>query len=136
MINVAVGIIIQENRVLLCQRKRTARYALKWEFPGGKVEAGEQIDECLKRELHEELGIDATIGELYYRQSYQYQDSGTFDVFYHMVHSYAGELINHVFESFQWVPINELTQFDILEGNRTVVQRLMEEAFENRPGKG
>ena len=60
MINVAVGIIIKEDqpsgsrRVLLCQRKKDARYPLKWEFPGGKLEPNEHPDECLRRELFEE----------------------------------------------------------------------------------
>jgi 8-oxo-dGTP diphosphatase len=127
MIKVAVGIIRNEGRVLLCQRKKTARYGLKWEFPGGKVENGEPIEECLRRELEEELGISATIGELYHRQRYEYPDSGIFDVFYYVVPFFSGDIRNRVFASWQWVPLHLLSSYDILEGNREIVVKLMEE---------
>ena len=131
MTKVAVGIIIKNNpdshrkNVLLCQRKKSARYGLKWEFPGGKVEEGETIESCLRREIHEELGIDAVIGELYHRQHYVYPDSGTFDVFYHNVPAFSGTIINRVFESYAWVPILKLAEYDILEGNKKVVSKLL-----------
>ena len=59
MKEVAVGIILQDGNVLACQRKRDATYALKWEFPGGKLEPGETPEHALVRELHEELAIHA-----------------------------------------------------------------------------
>ena len=130
MVKVTVGIIIQPgavtpSRVLLCQRKKTSRYGLKWEFPGGKVEDAETVTDCLRRELREELNIEASIGELYHRQNYVYPDSGTFDVHYYIVLSFSGHLANRVFESVAWVPLNDLENFDILEGNKDVVQKLM-----------
>ena len=129
MIKVAVSIIIQPtpdfNRVLLCQRKASSRYGLKWEFPGGKLEEGETTEDCLRRELREELGIDTTVGELFHQQHAVYSDSGSFDVFYYTISHYTGVIINQVFETVTWVPIDHLSQFDILEGNRDVVQKLL-----------
>ena len=135
MIKVAVGIILQRSapdftRVLLCQRRNTSRYPLKWEFPGGKVEEHEGVEQCLQRELFEELGIRAEIGKLFHRQHYEYPDSGTFDVFYHLVLAFDGTIENRVFAAFKWVPIRELSQFDILEGNKDVVAKLLT-AYEN-----
>ncbi|MBI1807212.1 MAG: (deoxy)nucleoside triphosphate pyrophosphohydrolase [Ignavibacteria bacterium] len=127
MIQVAVGIIMKNGEVLLCQRHQQARYGLKWEFPGGKVETEEETNACLRRELHEELAIDAVVGDLYHQQHALYPDSGTFDVFYYIVPAFTGELVNHVFESCEWVPIQNLDRYDILEGNRDVVQKLMNE---------
>ena len=133
MIRVAVGIIFQQKTsqqplsVLLCQRKHSSRYGLKWEFPGGKVEEGENIEACLRRELHEELNIHAEIGSLFHRQQYVYPDSGTFDVFYHLVPSFSGEILNRVFESYAWTGINALQEYDILEGNKDVVTKLARE---------
>lgn len=127
MINVAAGIIENNGRVLLCQRKSTARYALKWEFPGGKVEEGESPEEGLRRELQEELGIQTEMVERYHRQHYTYADSGTFDVLYYRVLRHTGVIVNHVFESYAWVPVPELGAYDILEGNRDVVDMLMGE---------
>ena len=132
MINVAVGLIIKENQragareVLLCQRKSDARYALKWEFPGGKLEPGEHPDDCLRRELFEELRITATIGTLYHEQEYTYPDSGIFNVLYYLVPHFTGEMANRVFESIRWVPIALLPEYDILEGNRDVVTKLID----------
>ena len=125
MIAVTVGIIIDNGTVLLCQRKRGGRYPLKWEFPGGKVEAGESGEECLRRELFEELGIRAEVGEIFHRQHSVYPDSGTFDVFYHLVPSFTGTPVNNVFAAIAWVPIREITRLDILEGNKAIVAKLI-----------
>ena len=60
---VAAGVIIKDGGVLLSQRKRGTHLAGAWEFPGGKVEPGEDPREALARELNEELGVDATVGD-------------------------------------------------------------------------
>src|SRR5678815_1629355 len=64
MTRVAAGIVRRDRRILACRRSAAMRHPGKWEFPGGKVEAGETVEECLRRELDEELGIDAEIGAL------------------------------------------------------------------------
>src|SRR5579859_4098246 len=61
---VAAGIMIEHKRVLLTQRKAGGHLAGLWEFPGGKVEAGEDPREALRRELEEELGIVVQVGEI------------------------------------------------------------------------
>jgi len=130
MISVAVGIIVNSkspDHVLLCQRRRASRYPLKWEFPGGKVEPGEEAETCLRRELEEELGISGEIGTIYHRQQHAYADSGSFDVVYYRVSSFSGDIVNRVFETYRWVRIPELARYDILEGNQEVVRKLMSE---------
>jgi 8-oxo-dGTP diphosphatase len=131
MKRVAVGILRESGMILACQRKRTATYPLKWEFPGGKVEEGESPQEALRRELHEELGIDASIGREFHRQEWVYPDGignptkdGSFHVSYFLVESYTGEVANHVFEQIRWVSPEVLYAMDILEGNRDAVQLL------------
>jgi 8-oxo-dGTP diphosphatase len=127
VVDVAVGIIIRDGDVLLCQRKKSARYALKWEFPGGKHEPGETAEECLHRELQEELGIMVAGPRLYFTQKYEYPDSGTFNVTYFVLSDFSGVIENKVFEAFEWVPVQKLSSYDILEGNIEVVNRLMHE---------
>ena len=133
MIRVVVGIISRtslqrptaaDREVLLCQRKSTSRYGLKWEFPGGKIEAGESPEEGLQRELREELGIEAAIGSLFHRLHHTYDDGNSYDVLYFDVASYTGEIFNHVFESVTWVPVSKLPEYDNLEGNAAVVRKL------------
>jgi 8-oxo-dGTP diphosphatase len=124
MIKVAVGIITFNSQVLVCQRKKTSRYALKWEFPGGKFENGESVDECLRRELREELSINAVVGKEFFRQEWIYPDSGSFEVFYHLVPSYAGTIRNNVFEQIRWFNFSELARVDMLEGNRGAIDLL------------
>ncbi len=57
------GIMFREDRVLVVQRKPESSRGLLWEFPGGKVEPGEDPRQCLKRELQEELGIEVDVGD-------------------------------------------------------------------------
>jgi 8-oxo-dGTP diphosphatase len=124
MIKVAVGIITLGSQVLVCQRKRGSRYPLKWEFPGGKFENGESAEQCLRRELREELSIDASVGVEFFHQEWLYPDSGSFEVYYHFVPSYAGTIRNNVFEQIRWVHSAELIGIDMLDGNKDVVVKL------------
>lgn len=132
---VAVGIITDHGRVLACQRKRNGSYPLKWEFPGGKLENGEDPEAALMRELREELGIDAVIDREFHRQGWVYPDDevapgkdGTYRVFYFLVLSFSGKIVNHAFEQILWVTPEELMTMDILEGNREAVEILVRNA--------
>ena len=70
---VVAALIFKDERILVCQRTRHQTMPLKWEFPGGKIEAGEQPRDALRRELNEELGIDATIGDEVARIRHEYK---------------------------------------------------------------
>ena len=134
MQKVAVGILLNNGNILLCQRKRTAKYPLKWEFPGGKIEEGESAEQCLRRELVEELGIQANIGLLYHQQHALYSDGREYDVFYYVVPNFTGVMTNHVFEEYVWIPVRELPSYDILEGNKDVMNKLLADDDLHRQG--
>ena len=123
MKEVAVGIIFRNGTVLTGQRKHTARYPLKWEFPGGKLEPGETPTAALVRELDEELGIHAVPEPEYHRQEWDYGDRA-WRVYYFPVHAFTGEPENRTFAQIRWVPLDELLTMDILDGNREVVERM------------
>jgi 8-oxo-dGTP diphosphatase len=132
MKEVAVGILLRNGQVLACQRKRSVRYPLKWEFPGGKIEAGETAREAVIRELHEELDIHAQPhGELLthdwvYRESTTGREPlGAFRVTYFIVRSFSGQIVNRTFEAIRWVTPRELEQMDVLEGNRVAIDLLL-----------
>jgi 8-oxo-dGTP diphosphatase len=125
MRTVAVAVILRDHRVLICQRKRGSRYELKWEFPGGKVEPGEALEACVRRELREELAAEvgpvvSTESELSY-----YDDGGMFEVHYFTFRELLTPLQNLVFEDIRWVDGEELPRLDILEGNKGIVERLV-----------
>lgn len=129
MIRVAVGIITREiggdgASVLLCQRKETAKYPMKWEFPGGKVENGEDTAACLARELHEELGVAIAEPSHFHTQEAVYPDAGHYEVWYYLIEHFTGTPVNKVFRGLAWVPVADLATYDILEGNREVVGKL------------
>jgi 8-oxo-dGTP diphosphatase len=129
MIRAAVAILQQEKRILICQRKKNSRYELKWEFPGGKVEVGESLLECLKRELREELSIEIDGIDRSESQVNRYDDGGDFEVSYFFVSRFTGTPTNNVFEQIRWVTLAELKSLDILEGNKPFVARLSEATF-------
>jgi 8-oxo-dGTP diphosphatase len=129
MTRAAVAILQEDRRVLVCQRKKNSRYELKWEFPGGKVESGESVQECLKRELREELSVDVeSIGGMK-SQVNRYDDGGIFEVTYCFVLKFSGRPVNNAFEQIRWVTLAELKLMDVLEGNKSFVSNLDESIF-------
>jgi 8-oxo-dGTP diphosphatase len=116
MIQVAVGIIARAGRVLVCQRKKGMRYELKWEFPGGKVENGEDPKSTLERELLEELNI--------YRQQWVYPDQGEFDIHFFSVEKFTGDPQNLVFAGIRWVSLEDLKKLDLLDGSKEAARRI------------
>jgi 8-oxo-dGTP diphosphatase len=129
MTQAAVAILQKEKRILICQRKKDARYALKWEFPGGKVEEGESFFECAKREVREELSIAIDAFDRSESQINRYDDGGVFEVMYFFVSRFEGVPVNNAFEQIRWVTLDELRSLDILEGNKPLVSRMDEDIF-------
>lgn len=120
---VTAGIIVQGEEVLICQRHRSDPYGMQWEFPGGKVKNGEGLEDSLRRELREELNIDAAIGKEVYRLRHRYPDRYVEVVFFR-VDSFRGEMANRVFESIEWAPRNQLGGYNFLEADRELVEQI------------
>jgi len=94
---------------------------LKWEFPGGKIEEGEQPRDALHRELDEELGIDATIGDEVARIKHEYRSGNSVELRFYVVHEFRGELENRIFRDMKWAERSELPTFDFLEADLKLV---------------
>ncbi len=120
---VTAGILICEGHVLICQRRKGSWGEYKWEFPGGKVEDGEDPRESLRRELKEELAIEPEVGPLLCRFQYRYPDRDV-DLYVFHIPSYTGELCNRQFESIRWAKREELCHFDFLEADQTLIEAL------------
>jgi 8-oxo-dGTP diphosphatase len=126
MKRVVAALIFRDDEVLVCQRTRHQTMPLKWEFPGGKIESGEQPRDALRRELEEELGIDATIGEELARIRHDYKNGAAVELRFFAVREYRGELENRIFKDMRWAKPAELSSFDFLEADLGLVQNLMQ----------
>ena len=124
MIVVVAALIESKGRYLVGQRKKGDRHALKWEFPGGKVEHGESPRRALERELMEELGITATIDEEVIRYEYSYGGKPPIMLIFKRVRRWQGELQSNAFEEIRWVTPQEMPGFDFLDGDVDFVRRL------------
>jgi len=124
MKQVVAALIVQDEKLLVCQRTRHQTMPLKWEFPGGKIEDGEQPRDALRRELEEELGIDAQIGEEVARLRHEYPNGGVVELRFYLVREYSGQIENRIFRDIQWATRAELPTFDFLEADLTLVQDL------------
>ncbi|HEY7099319.1 MAG TPA: (deoxy)nucleoside triphosphate pyrophosphohydrolase [Terriglobales bacterium] len=124
MKRVVAALIVQQGKILVCQRTRHQVMPLKWEFPGGKIEEGEQPRDALHRELDEELGIQAKIGEEVLRMQHEYKNGGSVELRFFFVSEYTGELINKIFRDIRWATRAELPSIDFLEADLELVQSL------------
>jgi len=124
MKRVVAGIIEKNGKLLVCQRTRHQTMPLKWEFPGGKIEEGEQPRDALRRELEEELGIHAKIGDEIARVQHIYPNSTTVELRFFIVREYDGELENRIFRDVQWSAAKDLPLYDFLEADASLVKDL------------
>ena len=121
MKRVVAALIVKDGKILVCQRTKHQTMPLKWEFPGGKIEEGEQPRDALRRELDEELGIDATVGDEVARIRHEYKSGNSVELRFFVVHEFRGELENRIFRDMRWVERTELPTFDFLEADLQLV---------------
>jgi 8-oxo-dGTP diphosphatase len=124
LIRVSAGIITHGPQLLICQRRSQDLHALKWEFPGGKANDDEDDAACLRRELCEELQIDATIGEQLYQSVHHYPSGRSVALTFFHVPSHRGEIVNTQFHTLAWAEPLQLSEYDFLEGDLDFVARL------------
>ena len=124
MKRVVAGLIVKQGKLLVCQRTRHQTMPLKWEFPGGKIEEGEQPRAALRRELEEELGILATVGDEVRRIQHEYPNGGMVELRFFIVREYQKEIENRIFRDIQWAEPNQLPKYDFLEADLTLVREL------------
>ncbi|MGA8145788.1 MAG: NUDIX domain-containing protein, partial [Candidatus Acidiferrales bacterium] len=103
MMTVVAALIHSDGKLLVCQRKRGASFAMMWEFPGGKVKPGETLEQALARELREELGAKATIGPEVYRTQHRYAElTDPIELVFFRAHLDPKSVRNLVFEQIAW----------------------------------
>jgi 8-oxo-dGTP diphosphatase len=127
---VTAAIIQKDGLVLVAQRKHSSWLEPdKWEFPGGKLEAGESAEECVVREIREELGLDIEVERLFMVHPFTYVKEGV-----------ERPIVLHVFlarwaggearcldcQAFRWIPVEGLMGFSFVAGDRKIVEAFLD----------
>jgi 8-oxo-dGTP diphosphatase len=129
IVRVAVALLTRDGAVLMGERKPEKVYPLHWEFPGGKIEAGETALDALRRELREELGIEIADAELYFSGIASYSNGMTYAVSYFLVRVWYREISNMEFKRVEWITKEKLPELLHLSGNNAILERLMREGI-------
>ena len=125
-IKVTGAIIENDDNFLIGRRAKNEKSSGMWEFPGGKLEEGESPKECIKRELKEELNIDAEIGELFFSYTYNYPHV-SYELYFFKVNSFFGEPVKSVHDKLKWEKLKNFYKYDFLAGDGPLIDKLMSE---------
>lgn len=125
-IHVACAIIQNNGLILATQRSAAMSLPLKWEFPGGKLEAGETPQECLLRELWEELGISVRVGQELEPLTHNYERFSV-TLYPFLCDQIKGELVLHEHAAARWLPVHELPLLDWAEADLPLIEHLCHE---------
>ncbi len=122
--HVAAGILRNEGgQVLITERTEAGPFYGLWEFPGGKIHAGEAATVALKRELLEELGIEVTAVEPFMNLTHEYPDR-TVELEFFVVPAWRGEPTGLEGQSLRWVDISDLKPDELLPADAPIVELL------------
>ena len=127
VIHVAVGMVLNSDHILIARRPEHLHQGGLWEFPGGKVEVGESVQEALARELEEEVGITADTGamEPLTQLEFDYGDKIVLlDTW--LCHAFTGEAHGKEGQPVEWVNIKDLDNYTFPEANTTLIKKLRE----------
>jgi 8-oxo-dGTP diphosphatase len=124
-VRVSAGILIKNNKILLTQRLKTQPYPYFWEFPGGKKKDRESYFSCLKRELHEEIGINVKDAKKWIQRQYV-RDGINIKIIFYIVHSWSGKISAKEVNDYRWIDpkTNDSILKKILPKNKYLLKAL------------
>jgi len=123
IVNVAVGVIKKNNAIFICKRADEQHQGGLWEFPGGKVEAGESVFAALKRELSEEVGITIHSSSQLMVIEHDYGDKCVkLDI--HVVSNFSGEAHGAEGQPSELVAINQLSNYEFPAANAEIIEKI------------
>jgi 8-oxo-dGTP diphosphatase len=122
-VRVTAAIIIRNNEVLIAQRPMADKLSHKWEFPGGKIETGESPEQCISRELFEELDIEALVYDYFCTVNYEY-DYISIELIAFFVPWFSGKIKNNVHDATAWVKLADLNKIDFASADLLIVKEL------------
>ncbi len=129
-IKVVAGLILQNNKLLICQRPNFKDHPLKWEFPGGKIKNYETNEEALIREINEELSINIINYEelISYNFIYKELNKKVF-IYFYLVNNFSGKVLNNFHKELKWIEIKDIREYDFLEGDLKIIDHISSNDF-------
>jgi len=121
--HVTAGLLWQNGMVLIAKRREGSHLAGYWEFPGGKQEEGETLEECLEREIREELGADVRAGKRLLTVEHEYEDRIISLYLFQCTHL-NGDLKPLACEEMKWVYPEDMTQYRFPPPDEKIIERL------------
>lgn len=123
MLEVCVAIIKENGKYLICQRAGHDAFTHLWEFPGGKREAGESKEECIVREIFEELEVRIEVEDVYADIIHE-REGKNINLTFFMCSIISGEIKRNVHENIKWVNAKEFNQYPFLEADKEILENL------------
>lgn len=123
IIEVAAGLVVHEGRYLIAKRRADTHLGGLWEFPGGKREPGESLEDCLRRELREELGIDVT-PPVHFRVIRHEYPGKTVELHFFRCAISRGEAAALDCEEVRWVMPDEMANYEFPPADRPLIEAL------------
>lgn len=124
---VTAAVIRDGDAILITRRPPESRHGKMWEFPGGKLHPDETPQECLKREIREELGLDAAVGSIF-EVAYHRYEWGTVLILAFECLLESGEIRHIGISEHRWVLPQEMSLYDILPADRPIIEKLLKSA--------
>ena len=129
-IKVVAGLILQNDKLLICQRPNFKDHPLKWEFPGGKIKNDETNEEALIREINEELSINIINYEEMISYNFNYKDlNKKVFIYFYLVNNFSGKVLNNFHKELKWIEIKDIRQYDFLEGDLKIIDHISSNDF-------
>ena len=129
-IKVVAGLILQNNKLLICQRPNFKDHPLKWEFPGGKIKNDETNEEALIREINEELSINIINYEELISYNFNYKDlNKNVFIYFYLVNNFSGKVLNNFHKELKWIEIKDIREYDFLEGDLKIIDHISSNDF-------
>ena len=129
-IKVVAGLILQNDKLLICQRPNFKDHPLKWEFPGGKIKNDETNEEALIREINEELSINIINYEGLISYNFNYKDlNKRVFIYFYLVNNFSGKVLNNFHKELKWIEIKDIREYDFLEGDLKIIDYISSNDF-------
>jgi 8-oxo-dGTP diphosphatase len=122
-IEVSAALIFRDGKLLITQRHAKSHLGGLWEFPGGKREAGETFEECLVREIREELGVEISVGKLFEEVAHDYPEKSVHLKFF-ICELLSGEPQPIDCAAIKWIVKTELADFEFPAADAQLLEKL------------